>query len=158
MSRVKLTLKAERFSMYYPIAPSGRAAAIQAGYSVKSAATMAGQLLRKPHIKERIEYYRKKYDVEIDMSLAEAIQIIQQIARKTGDYKEKASNKESLQAAITIAKIKGAPGLTDKVVVITDPFVGWTEEDFEYYDRTGKTPKGRHAPEIPKIKGLGETL
>lgn len=144
--------------MYYPVAKSQRAAACDAGYSEKSAATMAGQLLKKPHIQERIEFYRKKYDVEIDMELMEAIQIIQQIARKTGKYAEKASNKESLQAAITIAKIKGAPGLTDKVVVITDPFVGWTEDDFDYYNKTGKTPKGRQPPEIPKIKGLGEAL
>lgn len=63
----KLTPREEQFCQKYTFYLSGTKAAIEAGYSAKTADSKGSQLLCKPHIRERIQYLQD--------NIAEAMQL-----------------------------------------------------------------------------------
>ena len=61
----KLSKKQALFAVeYVRLKGNGTQAAIAAGYSEKTAATIAKENIRKPHIKKRIEELTEKADAE----------------------------------------------------------------------------------------------
>lgn len=60
----KLTAKQKKFGEFFAASGNGTDAAIKAGYSEKTAAAMAAENLRKPHIMAYIDSIAKKADEE----------------------------------------------------------------------------------------------
>ena len=162
----ELTLKEDAFCEAYILLGESRAgakAARKAGYSEKSAKAIASYLLKKPEIRQRIEEKRKELAKKSTMSAEDAIRNIQDIANKEGKW-EGASAKDSLNANITICKIKGVKGLADKVVIEERiPFDRMSLEELraikKYLEETNRFPKGARPPEIGTVTGwLSERL
>lgn len=74
-ARPELTAKQQRFVEEYPVDFNASAAARRAGYSVKTAASIGYELLRKPEIQEAIrkqtEKLAKRAEITVDRVLAE---------------------------------------------------------------------------------------
>jgi phage terminase small subunit len=83
MSEVFLTSKQERFALNYVKSPDMNAteAAIQAGYSPKTAYAIAAENLRKPQILERITQLRKAAEDKTIASVVERKQVLTEIVR-----------------------------------------------------------------------------
>ncbi len=103
-----LTDKEWAFVLEYPVDWNATRAAIAAGYSEKSAATIASENLRKPHIKEALAHI---YD-ELAMSLGE---VFMRLAKEARDAETSADRR---QALALIGKSHAA--FTDKSVVDTE--------------------------------------
>ncbi len=69
--RKNLTDKQQKFVHEYLVDLNGTQAAIRAGYSKKTAAEAAYELLIKPHIKEAVEKLQKKTDFNIERCMLE---------------------------------------------------------------------------------------
>ena len=149
-----LSLRAEKFFTYYAITNNKRGSAIKAGYSPKGASSVARQLMLRPDAAKLVEEARKKASEQIEMTARDAVKIIEQIAKKEDKYKT-AHDKDCLNAAVNIAKIKGVPGLADKIIIKEVPFQKWSREEILEFIRTGKVPDGR---EIPDLTGISQVL
>ena len=78
----KLSKKQELFAVeYVRLKGNGTQAAIAAGYSEKTAATIAKENIRKPHIKKRIEELTKKADAEKIADAKEVLWLLTEIVR-----------------------------------------------------------------------------
>lgn len=78
----KLSKKQELFAVeYVRLKGNGTQAAIAAGYSEKTAATIAKENIRKPHIKKRIEELTEKADAEKIADAKEVLQLLTEIVR-----------------------------------------------------------------------------
>lgn len=78
----KLTRKQELFATeYVRLKGNGTQAAIAAGYSEKTARSIAVENLAKPNIKKRIEELTKKADAEKIADAKEVLQLLTEIVR-----------------------------------------------------------------------------
>lgn len=74
----KWTKKLEHFCERFVVHGNGTRAAIEAGYSKKTATEMAYENLRKPHVSEKIKELRKKLS---DESMIDAFWVLQQASK-----------------------------------------------------------------------------
>jgi len=81
-----LDLRLQRFVTEYLIDLNGTQAAIRAGYSAKSAAEQAYDLLRKPQIQQAIKEGQEKLQAKLEMNAERVVQKLAQIA--TADPRE----------------------------------------------------------------------
>ena len=78
----KLSKKQALFAVeYVRLKGNGTQAAIAAGYSEKTAATIAKENIRKPHIKKRIEELTEAADAEKIADAKEVLQLLTEIVR-----------------------------------------------------------------------------
>ena len=78
----KLSKKQALFAVeYVRLKGNGTQAAIAAGYSEKTAATIAKENIRKPHIKNRIEELTEAADAEKIADAKEVLQLLTEIVR-----------------------------------------------------------------------------
>jgi len=77
----KLTVKQEKFCIYYFDCGNATAAALKAGYSPKTAAAIAGENLQKPTIKARLSDLQEKAASAKIMSVTERKERLYEIAR-----------------------------------------------------------------------------
>ena len=96
----KLTSKQTLFAKHYSIGKSGKNAAILAGYSKRSAETIASENLRKPEILQRIESILDKAGLS-DKALAE--RLYKAIDAGLG---KKATNADAIKGIRTALELK----------------------------------------------------
>lgn len=76
MVKKKLTPKEQRFVEEYPIDFNGTKAVIRAGYSAKSAASIASENLRKPHILEAISKVMERRSERTGVTADDVVRIL----------------------------------------------------------------------------------
>lgn len=69
-----LNIRQERFAILYAQLGNGAQAAIEAGYSAKSARVIADELLTKPDIAARVELEKTKINERLDSQLMEMLE------------------------------------------------------------------------------------
>ena len=74
-----MTEKEDLFIKEYLKDFNGRQAAIRAGYSERSATEIASENLRKPHIKEKLDEYKKEISDASKVALLDIIKDLQEI-------------------------------------------------------------------------------
>lgn len=122
---MKLTVKQKKFADEYIKCGNATKAAVEAGYSKKTAAVIGTENLIKPNIKKYIEQRMAEIESERIMSATEAVQLLTGIAR--GEVKEtvvvatpvgveKAEKEADLKTRISATKeiLKRYPG-SDKM-------------------------------------------
>ena len=124
----KLTQKQQRFVDEYIISGNATQAAIQAGYSKKTAAVTATENLRKPNIKAAIEKRNEEIKSEKTADMTEVMEYLtsvmrgeqtESVATAKGVYEDvEVSAKDRIKAAELIGKRHGA--WTDKKVISGD--------------------------------------
>ena len=77
-----LTLKQEKFCLYYIDSGNATEAAIKAGYSENCASEIGYENLRKPQISEYIKDIRRQLSESVCMGIEERRQVLSEIARK----------------------------------------------------------------------------
>lgn len=80
MKSKKLTAKEQRFCKRYLIDFNATKAAMEIGYSKRSAAEIGYRLLRKDHIREHIDKLRKELEGQFDITLGRLLQELTSIA------------------------------------------------------------------------------
>lgn len=78
---MKLTVKQKRFADAYIELGNATQAAIEAGYSKKTAAVIGAENLIKPNIKSYIEERMAEIDAQSIMTASEALELLTRIAR-----------------------------------------------------------------------------
>ena len=151
----ELTLQMDKFCELVALygKGGGTRAAKEAKYSEKSAKTTAYMLLRRPEIKERVEYYKKKIKDEIEIKPKEIIERLQKIAKRQGKYE--GTVKDAREALKDLAKYHGMKGFTDKLIIEHKaPFQDWTVEERDRFIETGDVPKGKKLPDLASISEI----
>jgi phage terminase small subunit len=100
----ELTVKQKAFIEALPVNQwNGTKAAIEAGYSPKSAGVMAHRLLKNPKIAEELEKRMGEIAEKTDVEIAEIVVAL----RKFAFGGKKATNTEQLKALELLGKFKG---------------------------------------------------
>lgn len=128
----KLTIKQKKFADEYIISGNATQAAINAGYSEKTARKIGSENLTKPDIKSYIDERMKKLEEEAIADQAEVLKFLTRIMRdeekeevlvNIGNFEQeiqsmKVSTKDKIRAAELLGKRYGS--WTDKVDLSSD--------------------------------------
>lgn len=107
----ELTDKQERFVVEYVRDFNATRAAIAAGYSVKTAASIGSENLRKPEIRDRIREMIEATADDLRISRASVVAELGRYAFKSRDGAHTdVSNRDAIQALIVLAKHVGLFG------------------------------------------------
>lgn len=108
---VALTEKQKRFCDEYLIDPNATQAAVRAGYSKKTARSIAEENLKKPHVKAYIEKRLKAIE---DAKIADAAEIMQYFTAVMRGEEKDQEGKDAPLAERTKAAVELAKRIIDK--------------------------------------------
>lgn len=123
--RDELTLQQRKFVNAYLRTGVGKNAAIEAGYSEKSADSMGSQLLKNPKIKKAIEVKEKQFELASYVTKENVLSGILDIAND-----KDATNSEKLNAFKLLGQHLAM--FTDKQIIQSEqsnPFEGMTDDE-----------------------------
>jgi phage terminase small subunit len=144
--------KQERFCREYLIDLNGSAAAKRAGYSSRSAAAIAFELLRKPHISARIAELKAPIMARLDLSAERVLAEYATIAFATmGDFLDVAPD-----GAFRIDLSRATP---DQLVAVAAVSIKTRRTGGKAgAERISETVRIRMAPKLAALVKLGEYL